>query len=121
MQTLVDTSVWIDHLRKRSVLLSALLEAEQVCTHHFIIGELACGNLVKRSQFLTALNLLPHIGMTEHDDVMLFAEAHKLSGRGLGWIDMHLLASASLYKQQFWTRDKRLAAAALDLGISAQQ
>jgi predicted nucleic acid-binding protein len=97
VQVLVDTSVWIDHLRKQSGRLSDLLEADQICTHRFIIGELACGNLAKRSQFLSAIGLLPQIGVVDHETTMRFMKTHRLSGHGLGWIDMHLLASSSIH------------------------
>jgi predicted nucleic acid-binding protein len=116
---LVDTSVWIDHLRKRNSALSELLEAEQVDTHPFVIGELACGNLARRSTFLSALSLLPQTLVLSNEQALKFIEEHKLSGRGLGWVDVHLLASAMSSELKFWTMDKRLKALARDLGIAA--
>lgn len=114
---LVDTSVWVDHLRKRNAELVELLEQSRVWTHPFVIGELACGSLARRTILLGSLSELPHVPSATHDEVLAFVEARQLMGRGLGWIDMHLLASARLAKLQFWTLDKRLAAAAAELGL----
>jgi predicted nucleic acid-binding protein len=107
---LVDTSVWVDHLRRRNATLVGLLEQAQVWTHAFVVGELACGNLAQRNKVLSALTALPHAPVASHDEVLAFLEAHRLMGRGLGWVDLHLLASAKLGKLPFWTLDKRLAA-----------
>ena len=115
---LVDTSVWIDHLRRRNSELSDRLEALQVWTHEFVIGELACGNLVRRSELLISLATLPHAALVEHEAVLHFVSTQRLMGRGLGWIDMHLLAAAKLGGLPFWTLDKRLAAAAAGLGLA---
>lgn len=117
---LVDTSVWIDHLRKRNADLAELLEQSQVWTHPFVIGELACGNLAGRTILLGSLCELPHAPSVTHDEVLAFVEARQLMGRGLGWIDLHLLASARLAKLRLWTFDKRLAAAAAELGVGLQ-
>jgi predicted nucleic acid-binding protein len=114
---LVDTSVWVDHLRRRNTLLVQLLEQEQVWTHPFVIGELACGNLARRSSVLSSLSELPHLPTVDHAEVLMFVEAQRLMGRGLGWIDMHLLAAARLAKLPFWTVDKRLASVANELGL----
>jgi predicted nucleic acid-binding protein len=114
---LVDTSVWVDHLRRRNATLVALLEQTQVWTHAFVVGELACGNLAHRGKLLTALTALPHAPMAAHDEVLAFLESHRLMGRGLGWVDIHLLASARLAKLPFWTLDKRLAAVATPLQL----
>jgi predicted nucleic acid-binding protein len=114
---LVDTSVWIDHFRKRNDRLSAQLEAGEVWIHPFVIGELACGSLSERRKVLTLLSALPGAPMAEHDEVMRFVETHGLFGKGLGWIDMHLLRSAQIMQLPFWTLDKRLAAVARDLGL----
>jgi len=115
--TLVDTSVWIDHLRKGNSGLITLLEAEQVCTHPFIVGELACGNLANRLEVLSALQNLPQVPLVAQEQVLAFVEARKLAGRGLGWIDAHLLASARVDRCDFWSLDKRLAAVANELKI----
>ena len=107
---LVDTSVWVDHLRRRDATLVGLLEQAQVWTHAFVVGELACGNLAQRDKLLSALAALPHAPVASHDEVLAFLETHRLMGRGLGWVDVHLLASAKLARLPFWTLDKRLAA-----------
>jgi len=91
---LVDTSVWIDHLRKRNATLVQLLESMQIVTHPFVIGELACGNLANRATFLDLLAAIPQLPPVTHDEALGFVDAKKLMGRGLGWIDMHLLACA---------------------------
>lgn len=114
---LVDTSVWVDHLRRRNTTLVTLLEQMQVWTHAFVIGELACGKLAQREKLLGALTALPHAPVAAHDEVLVFLESHGLMGRGLGWVDVHLLASAMLAKLPFWTLDKRLAAVAATLQL----
>src|SRR5215469_7583024 len=111
-QMLVDTSVWVDHLRRRNPRLVGLLEQAQVWTHAFVIGELACGNLAQRDKVLNALTALPQAPVASHEEVLAFLDAHRLMGRGLGWIDVHLLASAKLARLPVWTLDKRLAAIA---------
>ena len=115
---LVDTSVWVDHLRGRNATLVDLLAAAQVWTHPFVIGELACGNLAKRNEVLSLLAALPQVPVTDHDEVLAFVADRSLMGSGLGWIDMHLLASAALAAVPFWTLDKRLSAAARKLGLA---
>ena len=116
---LVDPSVWVDHLRRRNATLVALLEQTQVWTHAFVVGELACGNLAPRDKLLIALTALPHLPVAGHDEVLAFLEGHRLMGRGLGWVDVHLLASAKLAKLPFWTLDKRLAAVATALQLQS--
>ena len=116
---LVDTSVWVDHLRRRNATLVALLEQTQVWTHAFVVGELGCGNLAERDKVLSALNALPHAPVAGHDEVLAFLEGHRLMGRDLGWVDVHLLASARLAKLPFWTLDKRLAAVATVLQLQS--
>lgn len=114
---LVDTSVWIDHFRRRNARLVEQLEAVSVLTHAFVIGELACGNLARRSEVLGALAALPRAPRVGDEEVSEFLESHRLHGRGLGWVDVHLLASAHRVRVSFWTRDRRLAAAADDLKL----
>jgi predicted nucleic acid-binding protein len=116
---LIDTSVWIDHLRRRNATLVGLLEQAQVWTHTFVIGELACGNLAQRDTVLNALSALPQAPVATHDEVLAFLETHRLMGRGLGWIDVHLLASAKLGRLPFWTLDKRLKAVATGLHLQS--
>ena len=116
---LVDTSVWVDHLRRRSAALVELLEQAQVWTHVFVIGELACGNLAQRDKVLSALTALPQAPVASHEEAVAFLETHHLLGRGLGWIDVHLLASAKLGRLPFWTLDKRLAAVVTALQLQS--
>lgn len=115
---LVDTSVWVDHLRKSDRGLAELLTASNVLMHPFVIGELACGNLRKRDQILALLKDLPRAGVATDNEVLFFIERHTLMGRGLGFVDVHLLASVALHgTARLWTRDKRLRAAADSLGL----
>jgi len=114
---LVDTSVWVDHLRRGNTILVNLLEHEQVWTHSFVVGELACGNLAHRAAFLDLIAALPHVPVAAHEEALALLESNRLMGRGLGWIDMHLLASAKLAKLPFLTLDKRLAAVAAKLQL----
>lgn len=114
---LVDTSVWVDHLRRGNDRLAEQLERGEVSTHPFVIGELACGNLGQRNRVLNLLADLPATPVAGHEEVMGFIDAHALSGRGLGWIDAHLLASAALARSSLWTLDRRLAAAAESVGV----
>lgn len=115
---LIDSSIWIDHLRKTEPDLSALLDAGRVTCHPFVIGEVACGHLRDRRQFLAQLNLLPKVPVASHDEALVFVERHRLFGRGVGWVDAHLLASTALAGDaQLWSRDKRLAEAAGITGL----
>ena len=115
---LVDTSIWIDHLRKGNDTLSLLLEQDLVLIHPFIIGELACGSMVNRLEILGLLVTLPAAAAAEHDEVLRFVEAKHLYGIGIGWIDAHLLASAQLSQALLWTSDTRLKRFAKSLGIA---
>ena len=114
---LVDTSVWVDHLRQGDARLTALLEEGSVWTHPFVIGELACGNLAGRSEVLELMDALPLTPVADHEEVLAFVESRRLMGRGLGWVDVHLLASAVLASLPLWTSDKHLAAAARALDL----
>lgn len=114
---LVDTSVWVDHLRHGIPLLGDLLAAGEVATHPSVIGELACGNLRNREELLGLLSALPSAKVASHVEVLRLVEAHRLHGHGLGWIDMHLLASALLSQTGLWTRDRRLHSVVKTLGI----
>lgn len=109
---LVDTSVWVDHLRRRNDQLASLLEGGEVVTHPFVIGELALGNLGRRDEILGLLSRLPAAPVAEHDEVMGIVRRHGLANSGVGWIDVHLLASARLARARLWTFDRRLALAA---------
>jgi len=114
---LVDTSVWVDHLRQGVPLLSDLLAAGEVATHPFVIGELACGNLANRAEILRLLRALPSVKVATHAEALHLTEARRLHGRGIGWIDVHLLASALLSQTGFWTRDRSLHSLVKTLGI----
>jgi len=116
--TLVDTSVWIDHLRQGDDELVAALLAGQVLIHPWVVGELACGNLHDRKQVLDLLQSLPLSPVAVENEVVFFIDQHALMGRGIGYVDVHLLASARLAKARLWTRDKRLATVANELGIA---
>ncbi len=115
---LVDTSVWVLHLKEGNAELEKLLINGQVMSHRFIIGEIACGNIKNRTEILTLLQLLPLVTQAKHEEVMGFIETNKLMGRGLGYIDMHLAASAKLTGILMWTFDKRLDQTNKELGIS---
>lgn len=105
---LVDTSVWVEHLRSGTVGLEALLLEGQVVCHPFVIGELACGNLKNRAMILSLLRELPVATHVEEGEISRFIEKNALMGEGLGYIDLHLLRSALLTKIPLWTLDKRL-------------
>lgn len=116
---LVDTSVWVEHLRKGLPGLITALEQETVLTHPFVVGELACGNLKNRREVLRLLGDLPCAPVATDPEVLAFIEQRALMGRGIGYIDAHLLASVTLDgAAQLWTRDKRLATVAVDLRLN---
>jgi predicted nucleic acid-binding protein len=117
---LVDTSVWIEHLRLASGLLGALLDGGEVLGHPFVIGELALGNLRQRDDILRALRRLPQATSASHTEVLQFIDREMLFGRGIGYVDAHLLAAARLTAgTRLWTRDRRLHAVATQLGLAA--
>ena len=116
--TLVDTSVWISHLRQGDHQLTELLNEGTVLCHPFVIGELACGNLRNRDEVLNLLSVLPSAPTANHDEVLFMIEDRVLSGRGLGWIDVHLLAAALLANCRLWTHDRSLVAAATEMRLS---
>lgn len=117
---LVDTSVWIDHLRTNEPLLVGCLLQNQVLCHPFVRGELALGHLQQRSKILTALDNLPQAPLVFVDEVNFFIERHQLFGLGIGYIDAHILASTQLIgNARLWTRDKRLLAVATQLNLAA--
>jgi predicted nucleic acid-binding protein len=115
---LVDTSVWIDHLRSGEPALATALEGGRVMMHPFVLGELACGNLQNRREVLRLLNALPAAPTATDPEALDFIERRALMGRGLGYIDVHLLASTALAAAaRMWTRDRRLAAVAAELEL----
>ncbi|MBN2442189.1 MAG: PIN domain-containing protein [Spirochaetales bacterium] len=109
MRTLVDTSVWIDHFRNTNKQLISLLNNNDVKIHPYILGELSCGNFKNRKKIFSYLNSLSICTIATHDEALFFLEKHALYGKGLGWIDIHLLASCILSKAKLFTLDKRLA------------
>ncbi|MBN1675317.1 MAG: PIN domain-containing protein [Kiritimatiellae bacterium] len=117
---LVDTSVWVNHLRAGNPALRTLLHDVQVVCHPFILGELACGGITNRRQVLALLEALPSSPVITHEEFMHFVESHLLMGRGIGFVDVHLLASARLSRVQLWTEDAKLkkVARALDLSYA---
>jgi predicted nucleic acid-binding protein len=117
---LVDTSVWIDHLRAGDKTLAALLESAMVLTHPFVIGELALGDLRQRELILDTLHDLPRANVATAQEVLHFIHQNALFGQGIGYVDAHLLASVRLTAgASLWTRDKHLLAAADRLALAA--
>ena len=116
---LVDTSVWIDHLRAGVAELEALLNSYRVLVHPVVIGELACGNLRNRSEVLALLGGLPQARAASNDEVLYFIEQQSLMGKGIGYIDAQLLASVAITPPAaIWTRDRRLSSVAKDLQLA---
>lgn len=119
---LVDTSVWVDYLRAGDNHLTTLLNSRQVMMHPFILGELACENLHNRKELLSLFSNLPQIITANDTEVLFFIEQHALMGRGIGYIDTHLLATVLLSDAtKLWTRDKRLATVTEELGLDHKQ
>jgi predicted nucleic acid-binding protein len=115
---LVDTSVWVDHLRRRNAALAIRLEAGDVVCHPFVVGELSLGSLKRRDEILGLLFELRMAPVVPHDDVLELVERARLAGEGIGWVDVHLIASARLDRFRLWTLDRRLAAVARALDVS---
>jgi len=115
---LVDTSVWVDHLRRSSPALTAALEEGAAAVHPFVIGEIALGHLRKRAEVLDLMNALPLAPELSHGEILAFIDAHGLAGCGIGWIDAHLLAAARLAGWTLWTLDRALNRAAGRLHLS---
>jgi predicted nucleic acid-binding protein len=117
---LVDTSVWVEHLRSGSAILTQLLGDGEVLGHPFVIGELALGNLRQRNAFLSDLRDLPQATVAEDQEVLRLIDREALFGRGIGYVDAHLLAAVRLtVGSKLWTRDRRLQAVAAQLGLAA--
>ena len=115
---LVDTSVWVEHLRRGLPRLAALLQEGMVLIHPWVIGELACGNLRNRAEVLELLQGLPAAVVASDQEVLLLIEQDQLMGQGIGYVDAHLLASAKLSLCQLWSQDRRLAALTQELGLA---
>jgi predicted nucleic acid-binding protein len=116
---LVDTSIWVDHLRRGNTGLIALLEDGEVVWHPFVLGELLLGNLRSDSEVPALLTELPCAVLAEHDETIAFVGRHALAGSGIGWVDVHLLISAALTRARLWTLDRRLQAVASRLNLHA--
>ena len=114
---LVDTSIWVDHLRRGNATLIGLLERGEVWTHPFVIGELACLSLVRRAEFLEALAGLPRLPVVPHVDVLAMVATRRLMRRGLGWMSVHLLAAAVVAQIPLLTLDVRLSVVAGESGL----
>jgi len=114
---LVDRSVWIDHFRRRNARLSDLLEAAQVRIQPFVIGKIACANLSRRAEVIGLREALPRVALVAHQEVLDFIVVQRLHGRGLGWVDMHLRASARLGNLPLWTLEGRLASVAVQRSL----
>ena len=115
---LVDTSVWIAHLRSRNEALATVLVEGQTLTHPFIIGEIACGALRNRAQVIEDLRALPSAKVVTDGEAMALVENRRLWGKGIGWIDAHLLASSIISNCALWTQDRALRRAAVELGLA---
>ena len=115
---LIDTSVWIDHLRQRDDHLVITLLAGHVLIHPWVIGDIACSSLKDREQVLDLLRSLPLCSVALEDEVLLFIEQNNLMARGIGYVDIHLLASTKLSGMRLWTRDKRLVVVAKEMNIA---
>ena len=115
---LVDTSVWVDHFKRRNATLATLLDRAEVLTHPFVIGEIALGLSARRATVIDLLVELPALPVTSHGEVLGLVERRALAGTGLGWVDAHLLASSLIDRAPLWTFDRRLAATAAKLDVS---
>ena len=117
---LVDTSVWVNHLRFADERLTALLHEKEVLGHPFVIGEVALGHLRQREATLRSLQRLPQAAVATHREVLRLIQAHPLHGRGIGYVDAHLLAATRLtIGASLWTADRRLETVAAELGVAA--
>jgi predicted nucleic acid-binding protein len=115
---LVDTAIWVTHLIDGSPQLKKLLLKEEVVCHPFILGELACGNIKNRNEIMSLLRSLPMAPTISIDELLYFIEQNELMGMGIGFVDVHLLASAQLAGLPIWTSDKRLKSAAVKLQLA---
>ena len=114
---LVDTSVWIDHFRRSHPALVTALDRGDVECHEFVLGELACGSLPRRDEVLTLMRTLPRIAAVSHDEAMALVAERRLWARGLGWIEVNLLAATLVGGVRLWTLDRRLGKVAQDFGV----
>lgn len=114
---LVDISVWVDHLRNGNNQLINLLNDGDVLCHHFIVGELACGNIKNRKEILSLMRSLPVAIQASHQEILKFIEIKKMMGKGIGYIDVHLIASAFLSNSALWSLDKKLNEISMELKV----
>lgn len=114
---LLDTSVWVEHLRSGLPAVGDLLQSDLVFTHPFVIGEIACGHLLNRTRILSHLERLPALSTVRHEEVLRLIERHRLWGSGIGWIDAHLLTAVAIHRCRLWTRDRALQRAAKALAV----
>jgi len=121
VKILVDTSIWSDHLRHANVQLQRLLQERVVVTHEVVYGELACGSIRRRRPFLDELAQLPLLGVARFEECKQLVEAHRLWGKGLGWNDVHLLASCLAEGARLWTRDAALMAVTRALAVHPRE
>lgn len=115
---IVDTSIWVTHLRRGARHLEELLLDAKVVCHPFVVGELACGNLTNRDEFLTLLQSLPMAPTVVFEELLYFIERHRLMGKGIGFVDINLLASSHLSGIPLWTLDRKLRSVASELGLA---
>ena len=115
---LVDTSVWVNHFRKGESHLEKLLFDGEVVCHPYIIGELACGEIKNREEIISLLQALPISSQIEFSEYLYFIDKNRLNGSGIGFVDIHLLASAQLDRVQLWTADKHLETVAAEIGVN---
>lgn len=121
MIVLIDTSVWIRFLANRAPYateVDRLLDRDEASGHPFVSGELLIGDKGGRTEFLEIYSLIHHAPVVPHGEVVTFARERRLHGRGIGWVDVHLLASTLVGRLRLWTADPRLAAAARELGVA---
>jgi predicted nucleic acid-binding protein len=118
---LTDTSIWVNHFRKADPRLERHLRDGDILIHPFVVGELACGNLHRRREILRLLEELPAAPLARHEEVHELVEGRRLWGKGIGWIDAHLLASSLLSGSRLWTADRRLRSVAKSLGLRSDR
>jgi predicted nucleic acid-binding protein len=118
VNVLADTSVWIDHWRTMSARFADLLGEDRIVIHPFVLGEIALGAIASRAELLQHLGRLRTTSVAQHREVLGLIEQTPLWGRGIGWVDAHLLATAMLDRIQLWTLDQQLHAAAQELGVA---
>ncbi len=115
---LVDTSLWVEHLRSGRADLAKMLESGFACTHDFVIGEIACGTPPQRAEHVSLMQFLPRLDSVTSEEILHFIERRHLMGRGLGYVDVHLLAACVLHGARMWTQDRPLRRAAVDAGVA---